>query len=263
MQTEKCWLIGLGRSGTIQLLCIRSDYCFIVQLDCCSVFILIFGSFSTLFCIYPLSKLYVLRFFTAWVLISLLAFCEEVSAICAHDFDILLFLMRYFCQLCNLFVFWPFVFFFNLRVGAKPGLGGPARPGKPGSGKGRVFFFRGPLTWVFLSQCVSPRKNRWFRNAFLRPAQCSTSGWQTMFLYYYFFSKNVSPQTQSWRGLVCDCWRWTAPRMVSNYCCHWYGSHSCYQPETWKQNDKAEVKKWCGQPVKIFARMVSWFRERT
>ena len=199
MQNEKCWLIGLGRSGTIQLLCIRSDYCFIVQLDCCSVFILIFGSFSTLFCIYPLSKLYVLRFFTAWVLISLLAFCEEVSAICAHDFDILLFLMRYFCQLCNLFVFWPFVFFFNLRVGAKPVLGGPARTvhglAQPGPGRkaevwdGPGFFFkRLPDVGFFFAQCVPPhKKNRWFKNAFLRPAQCSTSGWQNMFWYYYYF----------------------------------------------------------------------------
>ena len=109
--------------------------------------------------------MYVLRFFTAWVLISLLAFCEEVSAIRAHDFDILLFLMRYFCQLCNLFVFWPFVFFFNLRVGAKPGLSGPARtvhglarPGPESRGPGRPGFKRPPDVGFFLSMCFTKKK---------------------------------------------------------------------------------------------------------
>ena len=44
--------------------------------------------------------------------------------------------------------------------------------------------------------------------------------------------------------------------MFSNYCCYWYVSPSYYQPETLKQNIKAEVTKWRRQPVKIFARSV-------
>ena len=172
------------------------------------------------------------------------------------------------------------LFWHHFQSGPKAGFGRPgparpgrstARPGKPGSGPGRPgFLLRLPDVCFFSSsRFLSVQKLLW-RPVYITTKKHLVKNDVVSFVCFSLnqkdvFEKNVfsfKPKTQPWRGPACYCWRWTALRLVSNYCCHQHGSHCC-QPETWKQKIKAEVTKWRRQPVNSFARMVSCFRGRT
>ena len=52
--------------------------------------------------------------------------------------------------------------------------------------------------------------------------------------------KHVFFSSQPWRGPVCSCWGWTAPRMLSNHCCHLDRTPAISQ----KRESKILKRKW-------------------